>query len=409
MLYTCFTPYILCQSFPCLLPVCFSRHPVLFLVLPARLPACPEPGFLPAPFGPCFCEPFLLIKECFFVIAFCVPACLSAPEPHPITKTCQNNPTMIGSAEDSVRSIFQAQEQRLSRIEQLIAGYKEHHDQQSSLTEQLRDLQRPSEPLQAGCGSRSPDGPTPPAPSGYQPKQPSPFLSDKPRDLSAPRLFTTLPWQPPAFLSRTPRDLSEPRLSPAAASAVLQPRPIPPAPSPSRTVPVPPAPSPSRTVPVPRAPSPCRTAPVPPALSKSRPAPVPRAPSLPPPALVPPIPSPSRPVVVPCFPQPSRSFPLSHTRLSRRRSPLSRFRFPVSHRHLVMLQFPVSCHHPSRLQTPAPPVPGTPATHSCTPPRTRRAFLLMVALRPTPRTASAMPLFPPPAPLHPPLLSLWDV
>ncbi|TNN72583.1 hypothetical protein EYF80_017190 [Liparis tanakae] len=89
MSYTCFTPYILCQSFPCLLPVCFSRHPVLFLVLPARLPACPEPGFLPAPFGPCFCEPFLLIKECFFVIAFCVPACLSAPEPHPITKTCQ--------------------------------------------------------------------------------------------------------------------------------------------------------------------------------------------------------------------------------------------------------------------------------------------------------------------------------
>ncbi|TNN54196.1 GPI-linked NAD(P)(+)--arginine ADP-ribosyltransferase 1 [Liparis tanakae] len=391
----------------------------------------------------------------------------------------QKGPNLVKKRAFKIVLLQQAQEERLSRIEQLIAGYKELHDQQSSLTEQLRELQLPSEPVRAGCSSRSPYGPALPAPSGYQPKQPSTllagmprvlseprpfstapwqpptFLSDEPCDLSEPRLFTTLPWQPPAFLSRTPRDLSEPRLFstvprqpppapaaasvpqappvpaaasvpqslpvPAAASAVLQPWPIRPAPSPCRTVPVPRAPSPCRTVPVPRAPSPCRTvpvprapspcrtvpvppapspcrpAPVPPALSKSRPAPVPRAPSLPPPALVPPlpIPSPSRPVVVPCVPQPSRSFPMSHTRLSRRRSPLSRFRFPVFHRnlvrlhfpvsrrslplprfrfpvsrrHLVLLQFAVSCHHLSRLQTPAPPVPGTPATQSCTPPR----------------------------------------
>ncbi|TNN28359.1 hypothetical protein EYF80_061493 [Liparis tanakae] len=148
---------------------------------------------------------------------------------------------MIGSAEDSVRSVFQAQEERLSRIEQLIAGYKELHHQQSSLTEQLRDLQLPSEPVRAGCGSRSPYGPSPPAPSGYHPKQPSPLLSGMPRDLSEPRPFSTAPWpapwQPPTFLSDEPRDLSEPRLfstvprqSPpvpaAAASAVLQPRTI---------------------------------------------------------------------------------------------------------------------------------------------------------------------------------------
>ncbi|XP_056289162.1 uncharacterized protein LOC130205690 [Pseudoliparis swirei] len=195
-----------------------------------------------------------------------------------------------------------------------------------------------SEPVRAGCGSRSPDGSAPPALSGYQP---SPCLSE-------PRPFSTGPWQPPAFLSGIPcvppapaaASVQQPPTVPTAASAVLQSRPIRPlhAPSPSRPALVPSLPSPSRPVPVPR------------------------APSLPRPALVPPVPIPSRSVVVPCVPAPrvplpSRPFPPSHSRLSRPRPPLARLQFPVSRRH------------PSWIQTPASPVPGTPATHPCTPAR----------------------------------------
>ncbi|TNN32788.1 hypothetical protein EYF80_057049 [Liparis tanakae] len=78
---------------------------------------------------------------------------------------------MIGSAEDSVQAALQMQEERLSKIERLISGrYKELHDQQSVLSEQLRDLLLPSEPAQASCSSQSPDGSAPPALSDYQPE-----------------------------------------------------------------------------------------------------------------------------------------------------------------------------------------------------------------------------------------------
>ncbi|TNN31372.1 hypothetical protein EYF80_058476 [Liparis tanakae] len=409
---------------------------------------------------------------------------------------------MIGSVEDSVPSVFQAQEERLSRIEQLITGYKELHDQQSSLTEQLRELQLPSEPVRAGCSSRSPYGPAPPAPSGYQPKQPStllagmprvlseprpfstapwqppPFLSDEPRDLSEPRLFTTLPWQPPAFLSRTPRDLSEPRLFstvprhpppvpaaasvpqsppvpaaasgpqsppvpaaasvpqslpvPAAASAVLQPRPIRPAPSPSSCpVTVPDGPSSSCPVTVADGPSSSCPVTVPDGPSSSCPVTVPDGPSSSCPVTVPDGPSSSCPVTVPDGP--SSPCPVFAPTGS---SPSSSYSVPfppgVSHRNLVRLQFPVSrrslpfpvsgsqcpvaissC---SSSQCPATisagsrprpllcPVPQLPSPVLRPAPRT--ALLLMVARRPTPRTASAMPFVPPPAPLHPPLTKM---
>ncbi|TNN88574.1 hypothetical protein EYF80_001357 [Liparis tanakae] len=59
---------------------------------------------------------------------------------------------MIGSAEDGVRSALKTQEERLSKIEELISGrYKELHDRRSVLTEHLRDLLLPSEPVQSAC------------------------------------------------------------------------------------------------------------------------------------------------------------------------------------------------------------------------------------------------------------------
>ncbi|XP_056290193.1 uncharacterized protein LOC130206309 [Pseudoliparis swirei] len=205
---------------------------------------------------------------------------------------------MIGSAEDSVRSALQTQEERLLRIERLISGkYKQLHDQQSSLTVQLRDLQLSSEPGRAGCGSRSPDGSAPPALSGYQPK--------------------------------------------------------------------------------PQQPSPC--------LSPPRPVPVPPSLSLPRPALVPPvpIPSPSRPVVVPCVPAPrvplpSRPFPPSHSSLSRHRPPLA----------ASGSQCPVTIPAGSRPRPLLCPVPQLPIP--VLRPALRHAFRLVIARRPTPRTASAM-------------------
>ncbi|TNN22926.1 hypothetical protein EYF80_066958 [Liparis tanakae] len=105
---------------------------------------------------------------------------------------------MIGSAEDSVRSALQTQEERLSRIEQLISGrYKELHDQQSSLTEQLRDMLLPSEPVEASCCSQSPDRSALAVPVGY-----SPCLVGAPAVLHCPLAATAVPvWYSPCLAS----------------------------------------------------------------------------------------------------------------------------------------------------------------------------------------------------------------
>ncbi|TNN45550.1 hypothetical protein EYF80_044246 [Liparis tanakae] len=83
--YTCFTPYILCQSSPCLLSDC-----CLWPSLVLRLPCLSGTWILCLPLlDHVFCETFYSLKSAFFVISYCVPACLSASEPHPITKMCQ--------------------------------------------------------------------------------------------------------------------------------------------------------------------------------------------------------------------------------------------------------------------------------------------------------------------------------
>jgi len=97
MSYTCFPPCILCQSFPCLLLDYRQKFLALFpssgpcswfcLLTLTPDPACPEPGFSACPFWTLlfFCKLFCLIKECIFLLFILHPACLSAPEPHPVT------------------------------------------------------------------------------------------------------------------------------------------------------------------------------------------------------------------------------------------------------------------------------------------------------------------------------------
>ncbi|TNN51653.1 hypothetical protein EYF80_038123 [Liparis tanakae] len=100
-----------------------------------------------------------------------------------------------GQEQRTVHEALQTQEERLSKIGRLISGrYKELHDWQSVLSEQLSYLLLPSEPVQASC----------PSPQMSQHHQPPPGLSSIPRDLSEPRPFSTAPWQPPSFLSGIP-------------------------------------------------------------------------------------------------------------------------------------------------------------------------------------------------------------
>jgi len=95
MLYTCFPPiYCVSLSLVCCRivvsgSVSFSRRPVRVPGPACFDPACPDRRSSACPFWTLFIlRLFCLIKECFLLFIL-RSACLSAPEPHPVTKTSQ--------------------------------------------------------------------------------------------------------------------------------------------------------------------------------------------------------------------------------------------------------------------------------------------------------------------------------